>query len=258
MSRVYNIYSREDDEPYLALIGNTAEAYYDTTHNWAENSSIKTRIYAVSAVKADGTESFLFDMVENNDRDHDGLTDEKETALGTDVNKPDTDDDGLNDGEEYIYGTNPLLIDTDGDGYSDYAEIRAGSDPLDKDSVPTPTPLPTVTPTAITLVYFNAKAGKNGSVVLTWETATEIDNAGFNIYRARTRDGNYKKINNFLIPAQGNTATGADYSYTDTPPAKGKYFYKLEDVDSNGVSTMHGPEKAKVNASPRAKGKKHK
>lgn len=114
MSRVYNIYSREDDEPYLALIGNTAEAYYDTTHNWAENSSIKTRIYAVSAVKADGTESFLFDMVENNDRDHDGLTDEKKTSLGTDVNKPDTDGDGLNDGEEYIYGTNPLLIDTDG------------------------------------------------------------------------------------------------------------------------------------------------
>ncbi|MBW7898116.1 MAG: hypothetical protein EX330_07125 [Candidatus Brocadia sp. BROELEC01] len=60
-----------------------------------------------------------------------------------------------------------------------------------------------------------------------WQTATEIDNAGFNIYRAKRKDGPYKKINTTLIPAQGNATTGASYSYEDTPPAKGAYHYKL-------------------------------
>ncbi len=136
----YNIYSKEYDEPYFSLIDSTANALYDTTHPWAENSSIKRRIYAVSAVKADSTESFLSNMAENNDRDHDGLSDEEETSFGTDVNNPDTDGDGLTDGEEYIRGTNPLLTDTDGDNFNDYVEIQAGSDPLDSNSIPEPIP----------------------------------------------------------------------------------------------------------------------
>ncbi len=123
---------------------------------------------------------------------------------------------------------------------------------------PTPQPSPTGTPTAITLLSFTVKAGNNGKVTLAWQTGTEIDNAGFNIYRARKKDGNYKKINDLLILANGNATTGADYSYTDTPPAKGKYFYKLEDVDYSGVSTMHGPVKVKAKAPHRAKGKKQK
>ena len=132
----YNVYSKEVDEPYLKHMGNTKMKYFETGHPWAENASIKTRVYAVSAIKDDGTESFLSTMAKNNDRDHDGLSDEKEVSLGTDVNNPDTDGDKLKDGEEYIYGTNPLKADTDEDLYNDYGEIRAGSDPLAKDSIP--------------------------------------------------------------------------------------------------------------------------
>ncbi len=110
--------------------------------------------------------------------------------------------------------------------------------------------------TAIELKSFNVRTNSNGKVFLSWETATEIDNAGFNLYRARTKDGNYKKLNNALIPAKGNDASGATYRYADKP-RKGTYYYKLEDVDYYGVSTQHGPEKAKVgsadNASRRSK-----
>ena len=101
-------------------------------------------------------------------------------------------------------------------------------------------------PTVVALVSFSANGNAEGKVTLRWQTATEIDNAGFNLYRAKRRDGPYKKINTTLIPAQGNATTGASYSYEDTPPAKGAYHYKLEDVDINSVSTMHGPKKAKV------------
>lgn len=99
--------------------------------------------------------------------------------------------------------------------------------------------------TAITLSSFTAKAGKNGSITLTWETATEVDNAGFNLYRSKNEDGAYKKINDALIPAQGNSVSGASYSFIDTP-GKGVFYYKLEDVDAKGVSAIHGPEKARA------------
>lgn len=112
---------------------------------------------------------------------------------------------------------------------------------------PTPSPTPTATgsPTVATLAYFTAEAGDDGVVTLSWETATEVDNAGFNLYRAKYKNGKYKKINDALIPAQGNTVSGASYSYVDTP-GKGTFYYKLEDVDYYGVSTMHAPEKVRV------------
>lgn len=59
------------------------------------------------------------------DTDSDGLTDEQERVLGTDINNKDTDGDGLTDYEEVnIYNTNPLKVDTDGDGLSDYEEVK--------------------------------------------------------------------------------------------------------------------------------------
>lgn len=102
-----------------------------------------------------------------------------------------------------------------------------------------------MTATAVTLLSFTAKAGDDG-VTLIWETASETNNAGFNIYRSRLRDGEYKKINDTLIPAKGDATAGASYRHEDMPPARGTYYYKLEDVDTNGVSTMHGPEKVRV------------
>ncbi|MFZ3137149.1 MAG: alpha/beta fold hydrolase [Thermodesulfovibrionales bacterium] len=132
----YNIYTKYIDEPYLQQIGTVTGTTFDTNDPWASDSGIITSIYAVSAVKANGTESFLSNMVENNDRDHDGLTDEQELALGTDPANPDTDGDGIKDGEEYVRGTNSLMGDTDGDGYSDSVEVLVGTDPLDSTDVP--------------------------------------------------------------------------------------------------------------------------
>lgn len=98
--------------------------------------------------------------------------------------------------------------------------------------------------TLIELSGFSAR-GKNGAVILQWETAAEIDNQGFNIYRAASADGDYVKINQSLIPACGSVTGGADYSFTDTGVRNGRtYFYKLEDVDLDGNATRHGPQKA--------------
>ncbi len=66
------------------------------------------------------------------DTDNDGLYDNEETALGTDINNPDTDGDGLNDGNEVnLYSTNPLSADTDSDGMPDSFEVANSLLPTD-------------------------------------------------------------------------------------------------------------------------------
>ena len=131
-------YLYEELDPYFSALGTVpvGTTSLDTAHTWSGDSSNPFHAYAVTAVKSDGTESFFSELAENNDRDHDGLTDSDETSLGTNKNNPDTDGDGLNDGDEQAYSTNPLVKDTDGDTFSDYEEIQAGTDPLDPNSVP--------------------------------------------------------------------------------------------------------------------------
>jgi hypothetical protein len=103
------------------------------------------------------------------------------------------------------------------------------------------------TPTLIELTDFAAQPF-NRKVIIAWQTASEIDNAGFNIYRAEAENGDYVKINTALIQAEGSATQGEAYEYIDTDVRNRKmYWYKLEDVDLNGVSTFHGP----VSATPR-------
>ena len=64
------------------------------------------------------------------DTDKDGLSDEEERSLGTNLKNPDTDSDGLIDRAEVkIYKTDPKNPDTDGDGFSDGNEVINGFDP---------------------------------------------------------------------------------------------------------------------------------
>ncbi|QTA93564.1 Helix domain-containing protein [Desulfonema magnum] len=134
----YNVYSAGENEPYFVKIAalNGSETTFDTNDAWSDKSSTEVKTYAVTAVRSDGSESFFSERVQNNDRDHDGLSDEEESSYGTEISNSDTDGDGLNDGGEYYYGTDPLKTDTDNDDYDDYREIRSGSDPLDENSVP--------------------------------------------------------------------------------------------------------------------------
>lgn len=122
-------------------------------------------------------------------------------------------------------------------------------------------------PTLVNLVSFTATPSRNG-ILLEWETASEIDNAGFHIWRSDTAEGTYTQITNELIPAQGEPSMGAEYEYEDTDVARkvftrhdknrnrvyifqdlaqGRtYYYKLEAIDNAGVSEFFGPVSADV------------
>ncbi len=96
-------------------------------------------------------------VIEPEDTDGDGLTDDEEAALGTDPTDVDTDGDGVQDGGEVNAGTNPLVADTDGDGFTDKEELDLGSDPLDPDSFPQGTE-----PNQFNIQVFNCPEGHEG------------------------------------------------------------------------------------------------
>jgi hypothetical protein len=108
----------------------------------------------------------------------------------------------------------------------------------------------TTTSTPATLINLSSFTAtpKFSKVIIQWITESETDNAGFNIYRSESENGNYTKINTSLIPAKGSSTQGASYEFIDIIVQNRKtYYYKLEDIDLNGTSTMHGP----VSATPR-------
>lgn len=80
----------------------------------------------------------------------------------------------------------------------------------------------------------------DGVVVLRWQTASEADLAGFNLWRSFQRDGEYVKINTTLVKNQGDSISGASYEYRDAG-GKAIGFYKLELVSMDGRTRIYGP-----------------
>ena len=98
-------------------------------------------------------------------------------------------------------------------------------------------------PTVVKLASFTA-TGIGGVVKVQWVTKTEIDNRGFNLYRSTKKDGAYFKLNQEIIPGLLSSVFGRAYTYYDKGLVKGRiYYYKLEDIDLSGKSTLHGPVK---------------
>ena len=95
--------------------------------------------------------------------------------------------------------------------------------------------------TAIDLISLSA-TGEGNHVRVDWQTAQEIRNLGFNLYRSTSPAGPFVKINESLIPGLIYSVKGKSYSYIDTAVTPGKlYYYKLEDIDASGKHTFHGP-----------------
>lgn len=78
---------------------------------------------------------------------------------------------------------------------------------------------------------------QHATIIVQWTTASELDTAGFNIYRSNSMDGEFVQVNQNLIPASPDSLTGGSYEFTDQNVIPGlTYYYILEDIDNNGVA----------------------
>ena len=70
----------------------------------------------------------------------------------------------------------------------------------------------------------------NNSVRLTWSTATEVNNQGFDI--ERNTNSSWVKIG--FIEGKGNSVIKNDYSFEDKTPVGSTIQYRLKQIDNNG------------------------
>jgi predicted outer membrane repeat protein len=99
-------------------------------------------------------------------------------------------------------------------------------------------------PTAVDSLSINA-SGYDAGTLIEWQTASEVDNLGFNIYR--DEDGKRALVNpqivagSALLAGSGVTlSSGRSYGWWD-PGATSRAQYWVEDLDLNGGKTIHGP-----------------
>ncbi len=104
----------------------------------------------------------------------------------------------------------------------------------------------------VELVYFNYQlTGSN--VLLSWGTATEVNNFGFNV--ERYSDSTWDDIS--FVQGNGTSNSPKDYSFKDSTVISGKtYLYRLKQIDNTGdikysdtltVSVISGIKKIKNN-----------
>ncbi|MBN1138371.1 MAG: hypothetical protein JXM73_17415 [Anaerolineae bacterium] len=104
-------------------------------------------------------------------------------------------------------------------------------------------------PTAVDLKSFTATPQAwTGTILLEWETVSEVDNLGFDLYRAESPGGRQIKLNDSLIPSQGpGSPMGYVYSFVDRTARPGRtYYYWLEALDIYGQTERYGPVSALI------------
>ena len=87
----------------------------------------------------------------------------------------------------------------------------------------------------VSLASFRPVRNDAGAVVIKWITASELNNAGFNILRSQQRKGEFKVINPKMIAGAGTTSERNIYTFTDTTANPNVvYYYQIEDVSFDG------------------------
>ncbi len=102
---------------------------------------------------------------------------------------------------------------------------------------------------AAAVVVISLATSTSAVITVDWTTASELNTAGFNLYRSEAKDGTYTRLNTDLIPGSTDPLTGGSYSYTDTTVIAGHtYYYQLEDIETSGTSTRHDPYEVAASA----------
>ena len=109
-------------------------------------------------------------------------------------------------------------------------------------------------PTAVELVAFSASSYDSGTLI-EWRTGMEVANLGFNIHREV--NGRRELVNGQLIAgsalmvgAETTMSAGRSYEWLDDVPSAKDATYWLEDLDTRGESTWHGPVVARRAPTP--------
>ena len=80
-------------------------------------------------------------------------------------------------------------------------------------------------------------------MLISWQTVSEIDLAGFNVYRAQALEGPWVQLNHELIQIKApGSPYGAGYTWEDwTVESCAAYYYLLKAVYTGGATAESDP-----------------
>jgi hypothetical protein len=103
----------------------------------------------------------------------------------------------------------------------------------------------------VELVSFNVTFGDK-IVTISWSTATEVNNYGFEIERRFFGETQQKWAKIAFIEGAGSSSSPKQYSYTDQHLSAGRYAYRLKQIDSDGSFKYSMSVEVEVNFRPTA------
>lgn len=106
-------------------------------------------------------------------------------------------------------------------------------------------------PLSVTLNYFRGESGAEGAQ-LEWQTATELDTAGFRLSRASDAGGPFQELGEIgFIEAQGGPVSGDTYQALDTTVVSGQtYWYRLIEIEQNSDEHVLDTTKLTIGTEP--------
>jgi hypothetical protein len=106
-------------------------------------------------------------------------------------------------------------------------------------------------PLPVELSSFHAVRTPTGAVLITWTTASELNNAGFNVHRREGSTASFLTLNPTLIIGAGTSSEKHHYTFTDTTANPGVvYVYRLEDISLDGTRQVSIAVRLKGDISP--------
>jgi hypothetical protein len=101
----------------------------------------------------------------------------------------------------------------------------------------------------VQMTAIEAAADAKTGIVVTWITESEVNSAGFYVWRSESENGDYQRLSTALISGHGSSSSKNGYRFSDPTAVSGKiYWYKIESVSTDGSSEFHGPISARVAA----------
>jgi hypothetical protein len=97
--------------------------------------------------------------------------------------------------------------------------------------------------TPVELTSFEATT-VNRKVTLNWQTATELNNSGFEIQRSK--NGN-EYINVGFVPGKGTSTELNKYTFIDKELETSTYYYRLRQIDFDGTSELSNTIEVEIN-----------
>ena len=104
---------------------------------------------------------------------------------------------------------------------------------------------PLIASLVITMFFFSiAQAGEGLGISnkIKWQTASELNNFGFDVFRGENEEGPFTKVNENTIAGAGSVDTPSQYEFIDdTIEAEKVYWYYVESVSMSGKREKFTP-----------------